>query len=457
MKVLIQGVIAMSLLGPQAGTATGSQIGQPASADQIAQQQKQQQQIPDAPKPQAAGLSGVTPGAGATVSSSGLPSAPGAAPDAEAPGTSLPDSAPAAAGTGVDSPPDLPAPGDGPAFLIRARTNFVDVPFTVKDSKGRLVPGLGWRDVQVYENGYRQHMSVFTVDPFPLSVALVIDQSLPFDALNRVNSALGALGGAFSSYDEVAVFTYNNGVRKQTDFTGGQSPRLTAVLDQSKAKGRDFLYYAPGEALGGGIDLNNHANDNITPLSTGLGHTNGITPQVPREVHTLNDAILEAAKATTRAGRDRRRVVYVISDGKEYGSIAKHKDVIKYLQTNKIAVYATLVGDSAITGLGFLDHVHLPLTVRDNMLPVYTAATGGETYSGYRTKSIEESFQRITEDVRTQYTVGYYSREPSLDGKFRKTEVRVLKPNLSVIAKEGYYPSATAVPPPARATPTATP
>ena len=54
-------------------------------------------------------------------------------------------------------------------------------------------------------------------------------------------------------------------------------------------------------------------------------------------MHTLNDAILEAAKALSKKGTDRRKIIYVISDGKEYGSQAKTKDVIQYLQMNKIA------------------------------------------------------------------------------------------------------------------------
>ena len=166
-------------------------------------------------------------------------------------------------------------------------------------------------------------------------------------------------------------------------------------------------------------------------------------------MHTLNDAILAAAEATTHAGKGRRRVVYVISDGKEAGSKAKTKEVIKYLQTNKVEVYATLVGDASVAGMGFIDHIHLPLMMRDNILPVYTAATGGQFYAEYRTKGIEESFQRITEQVRTQYMLGYNTREPFIDGKFRKIEVRVLRPNLNVIAKEGYWPSASDAPPPA--------
>ncbi len=319
----------------------------------------------------------------------------------------------------------------------------MEIPFTVKDSKGRLVPGLTSRDVHVYENNVRQHMQFWNVDPFPLSVALVIDQSLPVDVMGRVNSALGALPSAFAAYDEVAVFTYNNGPRMQTAFTGGQSARLPAVLEQSKSTGREGYYYAPGEGLGGGININNGQQEHINPLTTGHGpgSPQGVA-QVPRESHTLNDAILEAAKATAKSARGRRRVVYVISDGKEYGSVAKTKQVIEYLQTNKIQVYATLVGDSSVSGLGFVSHLHLPLMMRDNILPVYTAATGGELYAEYRTKGIEESFARITAEQRNQYTVGYNTREPFIDGKFRKVDVRVMRPNLEVIAKDGYYPSA---------------
>ena len=133
--------------------------------------------------------------------------------------------------------------------------------------------------------------------------------------------------------------------------------------------------------------------------------------------------------------------MYVVSDGKEYGSKIKTKDLIKYLQTHKIEVVATLVGDSSLKGMGFIDTLDLPLMMRDNILPVYTKATGGEFYAHYRTKGIEESFAKITEEARVQYTVWYNSREPMIDGKYRQLEVRVLRPNLQVIAKKGYYPS----------------
>jgi VWFA-related protein len=301
----------------------------------------------------------------------------------------------------------------------------------------------------VYENGYRQQLRLFTVDPFPLSVALVVDQSLPVDTMTKVNNALSALQGSFTPYDEVAVFTYNNGPKMQTDFTAAQSARLGAILERSKGPGREAIYADTSGPLARNIYVNDGALSHIDP-NTNASHGTSMSSiqNVPKEVHTLNDAILAAAKATTKAGPGRRRIVYVISDGKEYGSTAKYKDVVKYLQANKIAVWATLVGDSAIPGLGyipgvgFMDRIHLPLTMRDNILPLYASATGGQTDAEFRTGGIERSFARITEEVRTQYTVGYYTHEPFIDGKYRNLEVRILRPNLTVIAKKGYYPTA---------------
>jgi VWFA-related protein len=182
---------------------------------------------------------------------------------------------------------------------------------------------------------------------------------------------------------------------------------------------------------------------NFDPNTAPVRNSQAMELKVPKEVHTLNDAILEAAKSLTTRGRGRKRVIYVISDGKEYGSQAKTKQVIQYLQTNKIAVYGTLVGDSSLPMVGFLDKIHLPYTMRDNVLPVYVNETGGNLDAEFRQRGIEQSFQNIFEEVRTQYTIGYYSHQPFIDGKYRTIDVRVLRPNLTVIAKKGYIPTAS--------------
>jgi VWFA-related protein len=250
---------------------------------------------------------------------------------------------------------------------------------------------------------------------------------------------MGSLQDAFTQYDEVAVFTYNKGPRMITDFTGAQSARLTQAIDRSKGEGREPAMAGSYGPLGQTTVIN---DQNVDPNTAAVrGHTS-MSLETPREVHPLNDAILAAATALSTRDIGRRRVIYVISDGKEFGSEAKTSQVVKYLQTNRIEVDATLVGDSAVWGLGVMDRMHLPLMMRDNVLPPYANATGGNVDSEFRTASIEKSFKKIALEARSRYTVGYSSHESFLDGKYRKLEVKILHPYLTVLAPPGYWPRA---------------
>lgn len=334
-----------------------------------------------------------------------------------------------------------PPPAGGSIANFVVDVNFVEVPVTVKDSKQRQVAGLTWRDFKVYENGTLQHLSFFSVDPQPLSIAFVIDQSLPSDVMDKVNSSMGAIQGALTPYDEAAVFTYSNGPKEWTGFTGAQGNRLPAVLSLAKAVGTD-----PMVPVNSGPFANCSIRENgncVDPnLQAGGSTGNDTFMKIPKEIHTLNDAILAAAKELSTRPKERRRVIYVISDGKEYGSKASWKEVVRYLQTNKIAVYATLVGDSARWGEGWVDRFHLPFSMYDNILYKYTIATGGDTDAAGGINGIEKSYATIAGEARNQYTLGYLSHESIYDGKYRSIEVRVNRPDLDVISKRGYYPSA---------------
>ena len=166
---------------------------------------------------------------------------------------------------------------------------------------------------------------------------------------------------------------------------------------------------------------------------------------IPKEIHTLNDAILAAGKSLSTRPQGSRRIVYVISDGKESRSKATLKEVVQYLEGNQVAVYGTLVGDSATWGLGYLDKFKLPLLPLspDNVLPRYTAATGGHLYSEFSENGIQRSFAELAALARTQYTLGYYSRVPCSTGNTAPLQWMCCGPNLMSIAKKGYYPTAT--------------
>jgi VWFA-related protein len=409
----------------------------------------QPQSVPDAPSAVQSGqssqsqdtqdnnlksLAGQTAHGKATQNETQAPPPP---PPPPANGANSPDGPP------QQEPPYIPKNAEeAKGFTVRIPVNFVSVPVTVLDKNHQQVAGLTYRDFRIYENGQRQHIAFFSVDPVPLSVAFVIDQSLQKDTMAKVNQALGALQGAFTPSDEVAVFTYANGVTEQTTFTAALSNRLPAVLDRSKTSGTDM-----GVPMGGGplatqgpIINNKIVDPNLsrnTPASLEL--------TIPRETHTLSDAILAAGKELTTREKGRRRIVYVISDGKDVHSKSSVKEVIRFLQGNQETVYATTVGDAATFGIGYLDRVHLPLIPPENVLPRYTSATGGVLEAQFSRNGIEASFGRIMAEVRTQYTLGYYSHIPMLDGKFRTLDVHVERPNLDVVTKRGYYPTATSL------------
>jgi hypothetical protein len=77
----------------------------------------------------------------------------------------------------------------------------------------------------------------------------------------------------------------------------------------------------------------------------------------------------------------------------------------------------------------------------DNILPRYTAATGGLLQAELSTEGMERSFTDILAKARTQYTLGYYTHGSTLDSRYRKLDIHVERPNLDVIAPPGYYPS----------------
>jgi VWFA-related protein len=392
---------------------------------------QQKQDVPDAPTPQASGaLSGmkgqIAPGKGEPEQST--PQTPAQAP-----------SAPEQKDNFNQPSPNMPNAAERSDYLIRVPVNFVDIPVTVKDEKGHPVYGLTYRDFHLFENGQRQPIQFFSVDPTPLSVVFVIDQSVSHDVMQSVNDSLTAISGALANYDEAAVITYNNGPTTVTGFTGSQSARLTAALLSSQRPGRDNGTPVNSGPLASGPTINGHAADpNLTPQR---GNSSGFL-LIPKEIHTLNDAIFAAAKLLTDRPKERFRVIYVIGEGKEQGSKISQKEVLRFLQTYKIAVYATMVGEAAIWGEGSLERrIHIPLQA-SNILPRYILATGGDWNAEVSANGIERSYARIAEEARNRYSLGFYTHEPMIDGKFRKLEVRVLRPNVDVIAKDGYYPSA---------------
>lgn len=334
-----------------------------------------------------------------------------------------------------------PAPGaQEQIYKIVANVNQVIVPVTVKDDSGRMVEGLLSKDFSVYENGKKETLNFFTSDPFALSAAVVIDLNMADVALQKVNKTYSALQGAFSQYDEISVYVYGTTVGRVTDFTGNGN-RLTAALgDLSTKRGDNNGPPVTGGPMGPqGPTVNNIPVDSPT--------TPVITP--PRTASVLNDAILTAAMDLSKRDKARRKIIFVISDGKELRSQASYQDVLKVLLSNGIMVYGIAVEGAAIPLYGKLERLHLPWQGYNDILPKYANATGGEVFNEFSRNSIENVYAQVIGDARNQYTLGYVTRAtPS--SSYRQIEVRVanhgasckssMRPCVDVVAKDGYYP-----------------
>jgi VWFA-related protein len=409
-------------------------------------QQQQPAPVPDAPAPQApkplTDVNGpITPGLGAGKETAETPDD---SPSQATPPSNLAPTAQDKIETQT-TPPEIfsgPDAAEKIGTIIHLNTTYVEVPVTVKDNKGHLVAGLTWRDFKVYENNSFEPVKLFYADPYPLSIAFVIDQSVTSDVMAKVNNSLDAIQGALTPYDEMAVFTYGNGAEDRSHgFTGAQSARVPFLLSMVKTSGAEIEQAVPTGPLGGCPIYKN--GDCVDPnLQVGRSAGSTANPIIPKEVHTLNDAILAAAKQLASRPKGRRRIIYVISDGHEYGSKASEKEVVRFLQTNEIGVYGTLVGSSATWGEGYISKIHLPFTMYDNILYKYIAATGGQADSERNLNGIEKSYMEIAKEARNQYTLVYASHENTMDSRYRKIDVRVERPGLDVTSKLGYYPSA---------------
>jgi VWFA-related protein len=325
-------------------------------------------------------------------------------------------------------------PGSEELYKIVTNVNQVLVPVMVKDDSGRLVNGLLSRDFSVFEDGKKQNLNFFTTDPFALSAAVILDTGMPDVALQKVNQTFSALEGAFSQFDEVSLYTYSTSVTKVTDFAA-IGRRLTAALDGLKTvRGGDNGPPVTSGPMGPQGPIINGA-----PIETGAPRT----INTPKEVHVLNDAVVAAAVELRKRDRSRRKVIFIITDGREYGSTASYSDTLKVLLSYGIQLYGVAVEGSAIPGYGQLQKLHVPLTGSrlgySNILPRYANATGGEIFSGFSRDAIETVYARTLGDARNQYTLGYLTHStPS--STHREIEVRVARPDLKVTAKEGYYP-----------------
>jgi Ca-activated chloride channel homolog len=282
----------------------------------------------------------------------------------------------------------LPAQEEKPTFHVDV--SLVNVLVTVKDAHGTPLGDLEKEDFTILDGGVPRPVMVFERrTDRPLSVALMIDASL--------STAIEI------DQERISAQTFIENLLRE----GSHPADRVAVLK--------FSAY---------VDLLANFTRSIRALSRALR-------SVRAESGTsMYDAILLASEEL--AGREGRRVMIIITDG---GDTTSNTDFQQALR-------ATHAIDAVIYGM-----IVMPIksdagrnTGGENALKTLAGNTGGATFVQLGTENLDEAFDQILRNLRTQYLLAYYPPErPETNETFRSIEVQVNRSDVTVLARKGYF------------------
>jgi Ca-activated chloride channel family protein len=281
-----------------------------------------------------------------------------------------------------------PPPSDTPTFHVNV--HLVNVFVNVTNAQGAPVPGLTRDDFQVKEDGQLQKIALFERDTvLPLNIVLAIDTSdsvyKDFDLEH--DAARSFLEGLVRPIDRVQVMEFNDAVREVVPFTS-----------------------------------------NVKRLESGLSnlHRGGATA-------FYSGVYLGAQSLAPRSGR---KVLVLISDGVNTVKGVGYAEALEQAVRGEVMIYSII--DVPIEGSAgrSLQGEHAMITLAEQ--------TGGRSYYADG-GSLQRAFAQVSEDLRTQYVLGYYPPKGKDNDDFRTISVtlrnRPADANETVHHRPGYYPA----------------
>jgi VWFA-related protein len=310
---------------------------------------------------------------------------------------------------------------------VPIRTDIVVVPVTVKDSHGQLVGDLRKDDFRIFEDNTERPIVRFNAEPVPLSAVVLIDNDLAQKQAAQVQKSLAAVAAGFGPDDEVAIVTYDQYPTTVSDFSKDNDKLFTQLKRVEIGAHSSFVY--PDPTTAGPVSTGSPpAPPNIADQVKG--------PPKYSKSDDLDDAVFAAAQMLQDRGRDRRKIVFLISDGSNARN-NKHPfaETERALLDSDIGVYAILVNRTVPIGKSILQH-------GASEVDHYAADTGGDTYYGAKDDELSKLYSDVTEEARNQYTLTFEPSSTDTTHDYHSIEVRVQRPGLSVRTRDGYYMSA---------------
>ena len=278
------------------------------------------------------------------------------------------------------------------APIFGVEIEVINLTVSVTDSRSRYVTDLKNDDFAVFEDGIKQDLSIFRHEDIPISLALVLDTSASMDEkMGQAQTAAVRFVKTLRPQDNAEVMQFNDRTTVLQDFTPDHQ-KLEEAIKKTEASGPTALHNALYVAL---KDLNK----------------------------------------MKKAADLRRRAIVLLSDGEDTASLVNDEQVLELARKTEIAIYAISLRPSRVPERNrqqFSQAVHL--------LTALSRETGGQVFFPNSISELDTVYDRIAEELRTQYNLGYVSSNSRRDGKWRRVVVRApTREGLTIRHKIGYY------------------
>jgi len=285
--------------------------------------------------------------------------------------------------------PQDPAPPQGGAF--RSGIDLVSLNVTVTDPSGRFVTDLLQEDFSVFEDGVKQDVTFFSKTNLPLSLSLLVDTSASMDdKIATVRAAATGFVAHLRTEDRTQLIDFDSRVNVLLPFTSAH-PELDRAIASLSAGGSTALYNA------------------------------------------VYIALKELKKNQARSAEElRRQAIVLLTDGEDTSSLVSFEEVLEQTKRSETAVYAIgLRARDSNIGKGYSE--------AEFVLRQLTSQTGGRVFFPEAVADLAAIYSQIWQELSSQYLLGYSSKNPRRDGRWRRVVVRAERPSTLSRTKLGYY------------------
>ena len=287
-------------------------------------------------------------------------------------------------GAGAAQPPDVQPPS------FRSGIDIVSLSVTVTDRDSRFVTDLEQADFQVYEDGVQQEVTFFTKTQLPIALALLIDTSASMDEkMATAHEAAIGFADRLRPEDLAEVVDFDSRVDILQPFTNNIED-LQSAIRKTTAGGSTSLYNA------------------------------------------LYIALRELTKAPLQRSDLRREAIVVLSDGEDTSSLVTFEEVLDLAKRSDTAIYPIgLQSEESRSRRGFRE--------ADFVLRQLALETGGRAFFPDVVEELPTLYQQISDELSSQYALGYSSANPLRNGAWRRIIVQTGREGVTSRTRQGYY------------------